>query len=53
MAGFGNPKGNNNTKNTTQRTPQLDGETLLNKAINYHAKGDLANAEKHYRKADL
>ena len=51
MAGFGNPEGDNKRKKNPQRTPQINGEALLNKAINYHARGDLANAEKQYRKA--
>ena len=51
MTGFGNPKSNKERKNTSHRAPQNNGEALLNKAINYHVRGDLANAEKHYREA--
>ena len=51
MAGFGNPEGDNKRKKNPQRTPRINGEALLNKAINYHARGDLSNAEKQYRKA--
>ena len=51
MTGFRYPKGDKEQKNTPQRTSQNNGEALLNRAINYHARGDLANAEKHYREA--
>ena len=51
MAGFGSPKSGKKKKNKSQRTPQVNGDALFKSAINYHARGDLANAEKYYREA--
>ncbi|WP_115022542.1 class I SAM-dependent methyltransferase [Synechococcus sp. UW69] len=51
MAGFGSPKSGKNKKNLPRRTLQITGDTLIEKAINYHARGDQVNAEKYYRKA--
>ena len=49
MAGFGEPKARK--KNIPQKKPQTSGDSLLKKAINYHIRGDLKNAEKDYRAA--
>ena len=52
MAGFGSPKSDKKKKkNIQQITPKNNGNTLFNNAVNYHAKGDLENAEKYYREA--
>ncbi len=51
MAGFGEQKSSKKKKNTPERKPQISGDTLQRSAINHHARGDLANAEKDYREA--
>ena len=49
MAGFGHK--NNSKKNKPQQKNQILGESLLKNAIDFHVQGDLANAEKAYKKA--
>ena len=51
MTGFGSQKSNKKKKTNSQMTPHTNGEALLKRAINCHTRGDLANAEKHYREA--
>ena len=52
MTGFGSPKSEKSKKkNTPERRLQTNGDSLFKRAINYHARGDLANAEKYYREA--
>ena len=51
MTGFGDQKSNKEKKNTSQRAQLINGESLLSRAIHYHASGDLENAEKYYREA--
>ena len=49
MAGFGhksNPK-----KNKPQQKNQAGGEDLAKKAVEFHVRGDIANAEKAYRES--
>ena len=49
MAGSGHKNETNNDK--TQLKNQSVGESLLEKAIGYHIRGDFTNAEKAYRTA--
>ena len=49
MAGFGEKK--ESKKKSPLKNQQVSGQTLFKNAINYHIKGDLANAEIGYREA--
>ena len=51
MAGFGSSGSGKKKKNTPQKKPQFDGDSLFKSAINFHIRGDLTNAEKYYREA--
>ena len=51
MTGFGKPKGMSKKKIKPERSKNMTGETLFKNAMNHHAQGDLANAEKGYREA--
>ncbi|KZR70214.1 class I SAM-dependent methyltransferase [Prochlorococcus sp. MIT 1303] len=52
MAGFGEQKSSKKKNNSQhEQKTQMGGDTLHKNAINHHARGDLANAEKDYRKA--
>ena len=53
MAGFGEKKGDKTKKkkDTAQTKEPISGINLHKEALNCHAKGDLANAEKKYRLA--
>ena len=51
MVSFGETNNNKKKKNTSEKVRKVDEDTLFKEAIKHHAKGDLENAEKHYREA--
>ena len=51
MTGFGSQQGQSKNKNTAPGALKINGDAIFKSAINYHAGGDLINAEKLYRKA--
>ena len=51
MAGFGQPKSGKNKKISFEPAKKVTADNLLQTAIQFHLKGDLANAEKCYREA--